>query len=84
LGALLTVQQREEYNRAIDTSLTRARRALDGVQGRSLSSEQQAGVLRIRAFLSQAESARNDDLPLAKNLAERAELLAQDLLGALR
>ncbi len=81
LGQILTEEQRGEYNRLIDRSISRASEKLQVVLAHtdSLNSEQSAAVKRIRAFLRQAEEARKQDLAMARSLADRAELLADDL-----
>ena len=79
LGQVLTAQQRRELNQAVDRSLDAAQRSVAAVVRNTLSADQVNSVRRIRAFLRQAEETREQDLALAKNLAERARLLAQDL-----
>lgn len=76
---MLTAQQRRELNQAVDRSLDAAQRSVAAVVRNTLSADQVNSVRRIRAFLRQAEETREQDLALAKNLAERARLLAQDL-----
>jgi hypothetical protein len=49
-----------------------------------LTREQTAAVNQIQTFISQAEEARKDDLIRANNLAERADVLAQDLMNRVR
>jgi outer membrane biosynthesis protein TonB len=84
LTQILTAQQQQEYNRGIDQSITRARRALASVIARNLTPEQRATADRVRTFLAQAEEARRQDLIRAKGLADRADLLAQDLVKSVR
>ena len=81
---MLTAQQRRELNQAVDRSLDAAQRSVAAVVRHTLSADQVNSVRRIRAFLRQAEETREQDLALAKNLAERARLLAQDLERGLR
>ena len=81
---MLTAQQRRELNQAVDRSLDAAQRSVAAVVRNTLSADQVNSVRRIRAFLRQAEETREQDLALAKNLAERARLLAQDLERGLR
>lgn len=80
LTQILTAQQKQAYNRAIDQSIGRARQALATVTGRSLTADQRMTADRVRIFVAQAEEARKQDLVRAKGLADRADLLAQDLL----
>ena len=81
---MLTAQQRRELNQAVDRSLDAAQKSVAAVVRNTLSAGQVNSVRRIRAFLRQAEETREQDLALAKNLAERARLLAQDLERGLR
>jgi len=41
-------------------------------------------VEQIKNIMQQAQSSRSSDLPGAKSLAERAEVLAKDLAGSFR
>ena len=84
LGLVLTTQQRRELNETIDRSLDAAQRSVAAVVKRTLSVDQVNSVRRIRAFVRQARETREQDLALAKNLADRARLLAQDLERGLR
>jgi hypothetical protein len=83
LGQIFTAEQRRDYNRTLNESLDRIRKALAIVAGKSLSVEQTEMADRIRTFEKQAEQAREQDLVTAVNLAKRADLLAQDLLQRL-
>jgi hypothetical protein len=83
IGQIFTADQLREYNRSIDESLDRVKRALAAVAGRSLNAELASIVNRIQTFQRQAEQAREADLVTAVNLARRADLLAQDLLKRL-
>ena len=84
LGKILTADQRRAYDRAIEWSIQSVRQTLAGIVDRSLTPNQINAVRRIRGFLSQAEAARRRDPAIAKNLADRAQLLAQDLVRFLR
>lgn len=83
LGQIFTADQLREYNRTLEESLERVRKALAMVAGKNLSAPQNEIVVRIRTFQKQAEQAREQDLVTAVNLARRADLLAQDLVGRL-
>jgi len=83
LGQIFTAAQAREYNRSIDDSLGRVRRALTIVSGRKLTPEQSRIADSIRTFQRQAEAAREKDLVTALSLARRADLLAQDLIARL-
>jgi len=84
LGQVLTTLQRRELNETIDRSLDAAQSSVAAVVQQTLSADQVTSVRRIRAFISQARETRRQDLALAKNLADRARLLAQDLERGLR
>jgi outer membrane biosynthesis protein TonB len=84
LRQILTPAQRRQLNRSIDERISRAARTLAALEGRTLSREQVAAANQIRTFLRQAEEARKSDLVRANNLAERADVLAQDLMRRIR
>lgn len=84
LEQILTAQQQQEYNQAIDRSIDRARRNLAALGGRRLNPEQTLAVERIKTFIQQALEARKTDLLRAKSLAERADVLAEDLLRSIQ
>jgi hypothetical protein len=84
LGPVFTPDQRRAYTRSIDESLDRVKRALEFLATRNLNAEQ-AGVRdKITTFQKQAEQAREQDLVLAVNLAQRADSLAQDLVARVK
>jgi len=84
LGQILSAEQRRAYNEMIDRSIGAARKNLSGLAGRDLGPAQTAAMSRIRGFIQQAEVTRESDLALAKNLADRALLLAEDLARSFR
>jgi outer membrane biosynthesis protein TonB len=84
LEQILTPQQQQEYNQAIDRSIDRAQRNLAALGGRRLNPEQTLAVERIKTFIQQALEARKTDLLRAKSLAERADVLAEDLLRSVQ
>jgi hypothetical protein len=84
LGDILTPQQERQYNTAIDQSLARAQSSLGSIANRQLTKEQQGVVTQIQGFIQQAQATRKSNLPAARSLAERAEVLARDLAGSLR
>ena len=82
LGQIFTPDEQRQYTRSIEDSLTRVRRALELLAHKSLNPDQQNEVGRIATFQKQAEQARDaQDLLTAVSLAQRADTLAQDLLG---
>jgi uncharacterized membrane protein len=84
LRQILSAAQQREYNQAIDRDLAQAKSALAALGGKTLNGEQARVLEQARTFLRQAEEARKDDLATASNLAERARVLAQDLLKSVR
>jgi hypothetical protein len=84
LGDIVTPDQQRQFNAAIDQSLARAQASLASVANRELTKDQQGLVEQIRNIMQQAQTSRNSDLPGAKSLAARAEVLAKDLAGSFR
>ena len=84
LVPMLTPAQRQELERSVNDRIGRAQNILASIAGRRLRREQQDMAGQIRTFLKQAEEARGTDLLRANNLAERAEVLAQNLARRLR
>lgn len=84
LEQILTPQQQQEYNQSIDFSIKRAQRNIASLNGRRLNQGQIVSLERIKTFINQALNARNSDLLRAKNLAERADVLAEDLLRSVQ
>jgi hypothetical protein len=80
----LTPQQQQEYNQAIDRCVYRAQRNLAVLAGRRLNPEQTLAVQRIQTFIQQALDSRTTDLIRARSLAERADVLAEDLLRTIQ
>jgi hypothetical protein len=79
---LVPPDQQRRLNAAIDQSLSHAQASLGGIANRELNKDQQALVEQIRKLMQQARASRGSDLPGAKSLAERAEVLAKDLAGS--
>jgi hypothetical protein len=84
LGDIVTPDQQRQLNAAIDQSLSRAQASLASIGNRELNKDQQGLVEQIKNIMQQAQSSRSSDLPGAKSLAERAEVLAKDLAGSFR
>lgn len=84
LQPILSPEQKQELETAVRTRITSARLSLASIQRRSLTQEQKAAVNQIRVFIEQAEEARKTDLIRASNLAERADVLARDLVAGIR
>jgi hypothetical protein len=83
-GDILTPEQQDQYNAAIDLSLAHVQASLGSISTRELTKEQQATVAEIQDFMQQAQEKRKDELAPAKSLAERAEVLSRDLVASLR
>jgi hypothetical protein len=81
---MLTPEQQRQFNADIDQSLERSQASLRAVGNRQLTQQQRADVDEIRNFIRQAGATRQADLPAAKRLAERAEVLARNLEKNLR
>jgi len=84
LRPVLTPAQQQELERSVGERIARARSVLASISRKRLTREQANMAEQIRTFLKQAEEARGTDLLRANNLAERAEVLAQDLANRLR
>jgi len=81
---ILTPEQRQAYTEEIDRNIASAQRAVAALEGRRLSRDQVTYLARVRAFIEQANEARKADLFRARNLAERASVLAEDLLKSVQ
>jgi hypothetical protein len=80
LGQILSPEQTREYNRTLEESLDRVRKALAVLMKKNLPADQAEILNRIQVFQKQAEDARVErDLVKAVNLARRADVLAKDL-----
>ena len=84
LGQILSAEERRNLRQEITESLSEAQRNLTYISERRPALEQSRQAQRIRAFMKQAREIQRQDLPLAKNLAERARLLAEDLAKNMR
>jgi hypothetical protein len=79
---IVTPDQQRQLNAAIDQSLARAQASLASIANRELNKDQQGLIDQIRNLIQQAQASRSSDLPGAKSLAERAEVLAKDVAGS--
>ncbi len=84
LEQILTPEQRQAYTEEIDRNIASAQKAVAALEGQRLSREQTTYLARVRAFVEQANNARRVDLFRARNLAERASVLAEDLLKSVQ
>jgi hypothetical protein len=79
---MYTAEERKDYNKQIDDSLEKVRRALTVLAKKNLNPDQQNIINTISTFVKQTEQAREgQDLTTGVSLAKRAEVLAEDLLG---
>src|SRR5687768_4677693 len=83
LGEVMSDRQRKEYTKATEESLGRTKRLIAAIERRPLDPRAAELFLQVQGFVRQAAAARADDLVLARNLANRAEVLAKDLLRSL-
>jgi len=81
---ILTPEQRRTYTEEIEKNISNAQRAVVAVQSRRLNHDQETYLARVRTFIEQANEARKADLFRARNLAERANVLADDLLKSVQ
>lgn len=84
LGQALSPEELRTNNALIDEHLRRAARALASIGNRPLTNEQKTSVAQIRGFMEQARQMRGTDVLRARSLAERADVLTQDLVSRLR
>lgn len=85
LGQMLSDEQRRDYEARIHAALQRARANLRKARGNPrLNEAQQRMAAQVETFVEQAEQRRKTDLVSSRSLAERADLLARDLVESLR
>jgi hypothetical protein len=81
LGDIVPADQQRQLNAAIDQNLASAQASLSSIGSRELNKDQQGLLDQIRNLMQQAQASRKSDLPGARSLAERAQVLAKDLAG---
>ncbi len=84
LGELVPESQRADLVAKCDQSMSNTRASLAKLAAHKLSPNEAEAAERVRAFLLQAESAKMRDPQTALQLAQRAEVLADDLLKSLK
>jgi hypothetical protein len=84
LQQMLTAEQQQAYNEEIDRKIDRVQKTVAVLATHKLNDEQATYLDRIRTFIKQAGDARKTDLFRARNLAERASVLAEDLLRSVQ
>lgn len=84
LVQLLTADEQRRYQGELEQYLRNAEAIVTQANGRTLDGQQSDMIVRIRAFAQQARDQRETDLMTARNLAQRADVLARDLQRTLR
>ena len=79
LGRAVTPDQERATNAEIDRHIQHATQILESISNHTLTSEQKSSAAQIRGFISQAQQMRATDVVRARSLAERADILSQDL-----
>ena len=69
---------------SIDQHLAHANRALGSVGSRPLNDQQKSIVAQVRGFIAQSQQMRATDLVGSLALAEKADVLASDLVASLK
>ncbi len=81
----LTPEEQSAARKQTDDSLRAAAQDLQATLGRTLSATQADLVEKVRGFIGQArEAGRAGDWPRARNLAQKARLLAKELVDSLQ
>jgi hypothetical protein len=80
----LTPQEASAAQQQTNLSLSAAERNLEAVRGKILTAAQADLESKVRSFLDEArEAARAADWTRARNLAKKAEVLSEELVGSL-
>jgi len=80
LAPLLSEQEVAEAQRQIGESAAAAQRHLDAAKGRSLNAAQSDLVAKVTSFLEESKGAAHEgDWTRARNLAKKAQVLAEEL-----
>ena len=77
---MLSSTEARQYNLALDQSLSRTQDNLSLLANRHLTADQQSSVREIEELLRQANATRKVDLTSARALADKAQVLARDLV----
>jgi hypothetical protein len=77
---MTTKEQERELNAQIDQAISGAEASLRAMGSHNLNREEEAAVAQVRSFVRQAMEARKTDPSAARSLAQRADILARDLL----
>jgi hypothetical protein len=80
----LSTQESASLRREADQNLTAAERNLAATAGKSLSATQSDLASKVRSFISDArEAGRAGDWVRARDLAKKAQVLSEELVGSL-
>lgn len=80
----MSASELAEYQRKTQKAIAAAEHNLQRAYGRQLNSDQLDLVEKIRGFLGQArEASRSADWVRARNLAEKAQVLSEELVRSL-
>lgn len=81
LESMTTVEEKRDAVDRVNASISRAQANLATLRNRPLNPEDARQVARVDSFLRQARAAQQaNDLITAREYAQRAEVLSQDLL----
>ena len=80
LGQILSTAEERQYNVAVDQSLSRTQDELNRLANRHLTTDQQSSLKEIQELIRQANATRKIDLISARALADKAQVLARDLV----
>ena len=84
LGQSLTPEEQRANNALMERHLRHATQALASIGTRALTQQQKSLVPQIQGFIAQAQRMRNTDPVGARSLAEKADVLASDLVAGLK
>jgi hypothetical protein len=84
LGQSLTPEEQRANSALIERHLRHATQALASIGNRALTQQQKSLVPQIQGFIAQAQQMRTTDPVGARSLAEKADVLASDLVAGLR
>jgi hypothetical protein len=84
LGQELTPEEARANNAEIDRHIQHVTQALATIGNRTLTADRKSTVTQIRGFIAQAQQMRASDVVRARSLAERADILTQDLMSSLK
>jgi len=84
LGQSLTADEQRTHRASIDQHLAHANSALASIGNRPLNNQQKSIAAQVRGFIAQSQQLRATDLVGSLALAEKADVLASDLVAGLK